>query len=32
LQFWIEQNILLFLKNAPFDKRDAHLVVMQVAA
>jgi ParB family chromosome partitioning protein len=26
LQFWIEQNILVFLKDAPFDKRDAHLV------
>jgi ParB family chromosome partitioning protein len=26
LQFWIEQNVLLFLKDAPFDKRDAHLV------
>src|ERR1700722_2166016 len=25
-QFWIEQNVLLFLKDAPFDKRDAHLV------
>ena len=24
LQFWIERNILLFLKDAPFDKRDAH--------
>jgi ParB family transcriptional regulator, chromosome partitioning protein len=28
LQFWIEQNILLFLKDAPFDKRDAHLVAI----
>jgi ParB family transcriptional regulator, chromosome partitioning protein len=28
LQFWIEQNVLLFLKDAPFDKRDAHLVVI----
>jgi ParB family transcriptional regulator, chromosome partitioning protein len=26
LQAWIEQNILLILKDAPFDKRDAHLV------
>jgi ParB family chromosome partitioning protein len=26
LQFWIEQNILLILKDAPFDKRDAQLV------
>jgi ParB family chromosome partitioning protein len=26
LQTWIEQNILLILKDAPFDKRDAHLV------
>ena len=26
LQFWIEQNVLLLLKDAPFDKRDAHLV------
>src|SRR5271156_7127510 len=26
LQFWIEQNVLLILKDAPFDKRDAHLV------
>jgi ParB family chromosome partitioning protein len=26
LQFWIEQNILLTLKDAPFDKRDAQLV------
>jgi ParB family chromosome partitioning protein len=28
LQFWIEQNVLLFLKDAPFDRRDAHLVVI----
>jgi ParB/RepB/Spo0J family partition protein len=26
LQFWIETNILLVLKDAPFDKRDAQLV------
>ncbi|WP_263352735.1 ParB/RepB/Spo0J family partition protein [Acidicapsa acidisoli] len=26
LQFWIESNILLVLKEAPFDKRDAQLV------
>ena len=26
LQFWIESNILLVLKLAPFDKRDAELV------
>jgi ParB family chromosome partitioning protein len=26
LQFWIESNILLILKLAPFDKRDAELV------
>jgi ParB family chromosome partitioning protein len=26
LQFWIEHNILLLLKDAPFDKRDAQLV------
>jgi ParB family chromosome partitioning protein len=26
LQFWIEQNILLILKDAPFDKRDTQLV------
>jgi ParB family chromosome partitioning protein len=26
LQFWIESNILLILKDAPFDKRDAQLV------
>ncbi len=26
LHFWIEQNILLILKDAPFDKRDAQLV------
>jgi hypothetical protein len=28
LQTWIEQNILLILKDAPFDKRDAHLVAI----
>jgi ParB family transcriptional regulator, chromosome partitioning protein len=28
LQFWVEQNVLLFLKDAPFDKRDAHLVAI----
>jgi len=28
LQFWIETNVLLLLKDAPFDKRDAHLVVI----
>jgi ParB family chromosome partitioning protein len=26
LQFWIESNVLLVLKSAPFDKRDAQLV------
>jgi ParB family transcriptional regulator, chromosome partitioning protein len=26
LQFWIESNVLLVLKLAPFDKRDAQLV------
>jgi ParB family transcriptional regulator, chromosome partitioning protein len=26
LRFWIETNVLLFLKEAPFDKRDAQLV------
>jgi ParB family chromosome partitioning protein len=26
LQFWIESNVLLVLKEAPFDKRDAQLV------
>ena len=26
LQFWIDSNILLFLKDAPFNKRDAQLV------
>src|ERR1700734_360527 len=26
LQFWIESNILLILKEAPFDKRDGQLV------
>lgn len=28
LQYWIEQNVLLILKDAPFDKRDAHLVAI----
>jgi ParB family chromosome partitioning protein len=28
LQFWIESNILLILKLAPFDKKDAHLVAI----
>jgi ParB family chromosome partitioning protein len=28
LQFWIEQNVLLLLKDAPFDKRNAHLVAI----
>jgi ParB family chromosome partitioning protein len=28
LQFWIESNIMLILKEAPFDKRDAHLVTI----
>jgi ParB family chromosome partitioning protein len=28
LQFWIEQNVLLLLKDAPFDKRDPHLVAI----
>jgi ParB family transcriptional regulator, chromosome partitioning protein len=28
LQSWIEQNVLLLLKDAPFDKRDAHLVAI----
>jgi ParB family transcriptional regulator, chromosome partitioning protein len=28
LQSWIEQNILLVLKDAPFDKRDTHLVAI----
>jgi ParB family chromosome partitioning protein len=28
LQFWIEQNVLLLLKDVPFDKRDAHLVAI----
>jgi ParB family transcriptional regulator, chromosome partitioning protein len=27
LQFWIETNVLLILKDAPFDKRDAQLVL-----
>ena len=26
LQFWIESNVLLVLKDAPFDKRDAQLL------
>jgi ParB family transcriptional regulator, chromosome partitioning protein len=26
LQFWIETNVLLILKDAPFDKRDAELL------
>lgn len=26
LRFWIDSNILLGLKDAPFNKRDAHLV------
>ena len=26
LQFWIEHNILLILKQAPFNKRDAQLI------
>jgi ParB family chromosome partitioning protein len=26
LQFWIEQNVMLILKDAPFNKRDAQLV------
>ncbi len=26
LQFWIENNVLLVLKDAPFDKRDSQLV------
>jgi len=26
LQVWIEQNVMLILKDAPFNKRDAHLV------
>jgi ParB family chromosome partitioning protein len=28
LQVWIEQHILLLLKDAPFDKRNAHLVAI----
>jgi ParB family transcriptional regulator, chromosome partitioning protein len=28
LQVWIEQNVLLLLKEAPFDKRDAHLTAI----
>jgi ParB family chromosome partitioning protein len=26
LQHWIERNVLLLLKQAPFNKRDAQLV------
>ena len=26
LQYWIEQNVMLILKDAPFNKRDAQLV------
>jgi ParB family chromosome partitioning protein len=26
LQYWIEQNVMLLLKDAPFNKRDAQLV------
>ena len=26
LQFWIDSNVLLILKDAPFDKKDARLV------
>lgn len=28
LQFWIDSNVLLVLKDAPFDKRDTELVVI----
>jgi ParB family chromosome partitioning protein len=28
LQAWIERNVLLLLKDAPFDKRDEHLVAV----
>jgi len=28
LRFWIETNVLLLLKDAPFDKRNAHLVAI----
>ncbi|QHN03400.1 chromosome partitioning protein ParB [Granulicella sp. WH15] len=28
LRFWIESNVLLLLKDAPFDKRNAHLVAI----
>jgi len=28
LHFWIETNVLLLLKDAPFDKRNAHLVAI----
>jgi ParB family chromosome partitioning protein len=31
LQFWIETNVLLILKDAPFDKRDAQLVSTAVS-
>jgi ParB family transcriptional regulator, chromosome partitioning protein len=28
LRFWIETNVLLLLKDAPFDRRNAHLVAI----
>lgn len=28
LQLWIENNLMLLLKEAPFDKRDPHLVAI----
>jgi len=28
LRFWIETNVLLLLKDAPFDKRNVHLVAI----
>ncbi|MDE1155330.1 MAG: ParB/RepB/Spo0J family partition protein [Acidobacteriaceae bacterium] len=28
LQFWVESNVLLMLKDAPFNKRDEHLVAI----
>jgi ParB family chromosome partitioning protein len=28
LRFWIETNVLLLLKDAPFDKRNSHLVAI----
>jgi ParB family chromosome partitioning protein len=28
LQFWIDSNVLLVLRDAPFNKRDAHLVAI----